>query len=259
LSNTLFNISGVDRQAIYEEALNLLKQIPGYKDADKLAVDCEMKLKNLSSSELVTAEETVRISENLRTGGVFYFGHYEQDDDKSNRNQPIEWQVLAVENGRALVISKYGLETKPYNEERKSVTWEICTLRKWLNSDFYDSAFSTAEKSSILQVTNQNPDNPIYETKGGNATNDRIFLLSIDEAYKYFRTDEARKCYATDYAKVNRASVDNTYGTSWWWLRSPGITSGSAAGVYSGGNVNRRGGSVTFDDIVVRPAFWLSL
>lgn len=48
-----------------------------------------------------------------------------------------EWIVLKKETGKLLIITKNVIETKEYNEAREDVTWETCTLRKWLNEDFY--------------------------------------------------------------------------------------------------------------------------
>ncbi|MBQ5539651.1 MAG: hypothetical protein IIU03_05350, partial [Bacteroidales bacterium] len=111
----------------------------------------------------------------VKAGSIITMGHYEQDGDLSNGAEAIEWQVLAVEDGRTLVISRYGLDAKPYNEEDSSVTWETSTLRAWLNGEFYNSAFSSAEKGPIQQITVKNTDNSTYGTKGGNDTTDRIF------------------------------------------------------------------------------------
>ena len=83
-------------------------------------------------------------------GSIVTFGRYEQDGDKENGPEEIEWVVLDVQDGKALLLSKYGLEAKPYNTEYTEVTWETCTLRAWLNSDFLNKSFSTEEQSAIL-------------------------------------------------------------------------------------------------------------
>lgn len=74
------------------------------------------------------------------------FGKYEQDNNTSNGKEKIEWLVLEVKDGKALVISKYALDCKPYNTSSTNVTWETCSLRNWLNNDFINSAFSATEK-----------------------------------------------------------------------------------------------------------------
>ncbi|MBR6089399.1 MAG: hypothetical protein IKP86_05650, partial [Anaerolineaceae bacterium] len=199
--------------------------------------------------------EPTAVPLDLKAGEIFTFGRYEQDERSGA--DPIEWQVLAVENGRALLISRYALEAMKYNEEYEAVTWETCTLRSWLNGAFYGSVFNNEEKSRIAEVTNDNPDNAKYRTDGGFSTVDRIFLLSIDEANKYFRNDDARMCRATFHAKQNGANTYN--GNAWWWLRSPGYGSDVAADVFPDGSVYDSGGYINNSGGSVRPAFWLNL
>ena len=194
----------------------------------------------------------------LQVGGTITFGHYEQDNNLSNGTEAIEWQILAVEKGRALLLSKFGLDMQQYNTARTEITWEKSSLRAWLNSEFYNSAFSNEEREQIMQVTNNNPDNPGFGTKGGNPTQDRLFLLSSDEAYKYLPTDASRQGNATKYAIAKGALVHETYGYSWWWLRSPGTSGDSAIAVIPTGYP----GALTYVDdtgAMVRPAFWLNL
>ena len=97
--------------------------------------------------------------------------------------------------------------TKPYNEEWTDVTWETCTLRTWLNEDFYTTAFSKKERGYIAETLVKNEDNPEYGTVGGNDTRDKVFLLSIGEATTYFDPDPdaygpARRAKVTEYAKA---------------------------------------------------------
>ena len=198
----------------------------------------------------------------MKAGDTFLFGHYEQDNNLSNGAEAIEWQVLAAEEDRMLVVSRYGLEVKPYNAEWIGVTWETSSLREWLNGEFYNSAFSAAELEQILQVTVKNPDNPGHDTPGGNDTADRIFLLSIDEAKKYFGSDTERQCRATAYAEANGAYVyegNSLNGIFWWWLRSPGYFPESAAYVFSDGDVISYGCVDVSTGVLVRPAFWMSI
>ena len=118
----------------------------------------------------------------------------------------IDWRVLQKTADAVLVISEKVLAVKPYNTEWEDITWEKCTLRKWLNEDFY----------SIF-------------------TDDKIFLLSIDEAEKLFANDTSRAV------------------GSWWWLRSPGDDQDGAAYVYGGGSLDVDGEYV-YCDYGVRPA-----
>ena len=197
-------------------------------------------------------------------GDIIEFGAYEQDNDTSNGKEPIEWQVLERDGDKVLVISKYALDCKPYNTEYEDVTWETCTLRTWLNETFLNEAFSEAEQI-IIQTTEVSADrNPDWSTDPGNATEDKIFLLSIIETYTYFASDEASMCVPTAYAIANGAWTSGSYNvdgeaTCWWWLRSPGLYQYGAALVYRDGGVDSIGHYVFIDSDGVRPAMWIYL
>lgn len=64
----------------------------------------------------------------------------------------------------------------PYNEENKSVTWETCTFRTWLNDKFLNTAFTSTEQVVIKNTTVVNDDNPEYGTEGGENTTDKMYL-----------------------------------------------------------------------------------
>ena len=194
---------------------------------------------------------------NAKVGDIVYFGTYEQDNDTSNGKENIEWLVLAKENNRILVISDKALDCQPYNTSLSDVTWENCTLRKWLNDDFVNVAFDAEERKMIPSVIVSAYKNPIYDTNSKNATNDRVFLLSIVEAEKYFTSDEARKCMPTEYAMANGDALGGE-AINWWWLRSPGDYQFFAANVYSDGSVDEDGNGVNYD-LAVRPAMWITI
>ena len=111
-------------------------------------------------------------------GSTIVFGSYYQTD--STKKEPIEWQILAVEGNKSLIISKKILDSKKYNESYESVTWESCSIRKWLNNEFKNSAFSESEQQRIQTTCVTNKNNPTYNTNGGSDTTDEIFLLSIE-------------------------------------------------------------------------------
>ena len=81
------------------------------------------------------------------------FGHYEQDNDTSNGPEEIEWRVLAAEGSRVLVISEYALDVKKYNAGSVGITWENCTLREWLNGEFFQTAFNSGEQGILKRHT----------------------------------------------------------------------------------------------------------
>ena len=167
----------------------------------------------------------------------------------------------AVEERKALLISKYCLDAKEYdkNENNESVTWETSTLRQWLNSCFINEAFTDEEKALICDTYLQNPDNPEYGTDGGNDTTDKVFLLSIDETSKYLSDKIVRKAEATDYAKDKGIFVSEENGKSWWWMRSLGRNNSDAAYVDIGGSVRNYGSYANDGESGVRPAMWVNI
>jgi hypothetical protein len=172
------------------------------------------------------------------------------------------WRVLSVEDDRALLITESIIDARAYNDEYTDVTWETCTLRKYLNTDFYNT-FSASNKQQILNTRVINQDNSVYGTPGGNDTDDKIFLLSIEEANQYFRNDGDRVARLTLQA-ANKVTTslgwDRSENDTWnWWLRSPGYYSDGAAEVRDGGYVSGDWDSVDHAYIGVRPAFYINL
>ena len=161
-----------------------------------------------------------------------------------------------------MVISKYALDCVQYDSLFKDVTWETCALRKWLNEIFIDVAFNSDEQALIPETNVSADKNPEYSINPGNATKDKIFLLSISEVNKYFSSDEERVCAVTDYSKAQGAYASDDKGgkaTCWWWLRSPGYDLYGAANVGSDGSVYCSGHNVSDVYGGVRPALWITL
>ena len=168
-------------------------------------------------------------------GDMVKFGRYPQTADGGV--QDIEWRVLAVENGRVLAISLYGLDARRFDDD--SNDWEKSEICDWLNGEFYNGSFNEDEKGMI-------------------ASSDpgKVFLLSEDEAGRYFSSDDDRKCEPTEYAKTNGAFEYEGYGC--WWLRSPNPDMGDCVhGVGYDGVVGNY--SVFYTDGSARPALWINL
>ena len=168
------------------------------------------------------------------------------------RQAPIEWIVLDWQEDRALLLSKYALDAKPFHEvEDRAVTWAECTLRAWLNGDFYNSAFSDEERARIVQVTNATANAP--------DTQDCVFLLSLDELNAYFPDEESRIADATEYAVAQGGRVSRETGKTYWWLRTKATPEDAALMVRYDGAVNEFGDSMEADIYTVRPAVWVSV
>ncbi|MDR1465505.1 MAG: DUF6273 domain-containing protein [Oscillospiraceae bacterium] len=200
---------------------------------------------------------------------------------------PYEWQVLDVKNGRALLITKYVLEARAYNDADinglHEMTWSDCTLRAYLNGSWLDSNFSQTERAQIANTKVVNDDNPYYGTEGGPDTTDKVFLLSVGEVIQYFNHGVAPKLKVyPDYDGDSRfdehayemnvslavPALDNPAGSkASWVLRTPGRGNYSVAYCFDyraeGENkIDLSGWSIQGADggeQGVRPALWLSL
>ena len=187
------------------------------------------------------------------TGDLLDFGSYEQDGNLANGFEPITWQVLDIQDNKALLMSRYGLEAMTFSE----ATWENSSLRKWLNSTFLIFSFSENERSVILETEINNEASLVGVTAFGYGPNtkDKVFILSYADVFKgnYFDDDDARICMPTDYVIGEKISIDNVRGSSFWWIRRGRV---SNAGTYDNG-LN----TAYFDktNIMVRPCIWVDL
>jgi len=201
-----------------------------------------------------------------RVGEIIDFGGY-------------SWRILEVKDGAALLLCEDIPDANIYHLYPGDVTWETSFLRECLNGIFLKE-FSAQDQARIVATTIKNPANLWYGTPGGADTTDKIFLLSLEEVDKYFGD-------SGDYLRMKRKSFDSNgnaienpngwvfsnshdrervavvgYAETWWWLRSPGASGGSAATVNVAGSVNVSGRDVdTFHPEMggVRPALWLIL
>ena len=197
---------------------------------------------------------------NLNVGQHYSFGSF--------IGEKIWWRVLAIEDDKALLISDKCLATKPYNETDADVTWETCTLRKWLNTEFLINAFSSEEEEQIIitQVTAE--PNEYYDTNPGSDTWDKIFLPSSTEVKKYLTVPSLENDFdstggitatATDYALAYGATLDSIHKTSHWWLRTPGRLNNTVIAIDTIGLLGTYGTPVNSAEYCVRPAIWIDL
>ena len=194
-------------------------------------------------------------------GGTPTFGSYWKKGEK----EPIQWVVLTREADNVLLISKEILEAKKYHTPGGDITWEGCTIRKWLNEEFIQQAFNEKERQKIQLTNINNPGGSYYNsstyqwmyTKGGSDTRDKAFLLSKEEAKIYFGSDVLRRCTPTVYAKSHGAATDGN-GYAGWLLRTPGAYQSLAVNIQASGAIYDygTGGSNIFG---VRPAIWVKL
>lgn len=179
-------------------------------------------------------EKNEAILRNPKVGDKFYFG--------TNSGKKIWWQVLSVQNRKALIISSSNICSKPFHQPGGKNAWSDCTLRKWLNNDFINGCFTQEEKAKIQPCEIANDRTRNFWMRGAAPTTDHVFLLSIQEANSFFDNDQSRA------------------NGSWWWLRSPNENDiSSAAYVYDDGKVFIKGGGNVSNNGGVRPAMWIKI
>lgn len=229
----------------------------------------------------------------VQVGDYLVFGSFDQDGNRHDGSEPIEWRVLDVKEGKAMIISRYGLTVRQYDSEVPFPTWERSNVRAWLNGTFLNTAF-TAEEQACIDVTHVvTPDNSKWveyrketnrkyeEVSDGSEVDDKLFLLSTEEVLQLCGLNtvseqknnaEARelmKAVATKRAEyegafVYRGGLDdyklNGEGCCWWMLRSPGHLGNHLAYVGSSGNLNSfHYTDVHRLDVCIRPVCWVDL
>lgn len=232
----------------YEEAVVVFETLNGYKDSVVKISECIEAINTIKFNHNI---ETIRTS---KIGDCVFFGSYEQDNNIDNGKEDIEWIVLDIKDGRVLVISKCVLDMEPYHVGDET-TWEKCNLRRWLNDDFLNNALSDDEKSVVPTTTVSADKNPDCDSDPGNATQDKLFLLSANEVLKYLASTDEIYGKPTDYVKAG--ALVYTDGTVSWLLRTAGRNNNCVAQVH--GSWMDFMGSAAFYSNGVRPAMWITI
>ena len=211
----------------------------------------------------LTSSSTNQDDNGYQTGNVYYFLY-----------EPILWRVLDPDAG--LLLSENQIDAQAFHNtiynDGAGEYWQDTTaavyannyaessLRQWLNDDFYNTAFSAAEKTQIgkTDLDNSSPD-ALYSCS---PTSDKVFLLSRDDvtnrdygfSTSVFTEDDARRAQGTDYADCQGRYISGLEDvSSYWWLRTPGGDLGNAYYVLENGSVEARY-SVDSTDGGIRPA-----
>lgn len=230
----------------YQAAAQAFRALGNYKDSRKKA------------SEILLSTQNEQLAE-VQVGDILYFGHFEQDNHTDNGTEEIQWVVLTVQDDRALLLSLNALDARPYHNTFEEVTWEACSLRAWLNETFFQTAFEKEHQARILTSYVPSDVNPEYTTVTGQATEDAVFLLSLNEVQQYLIDTSWAACTVTPYAMNNQAYAATAQGECWWWCRTPGVTGLFASGVNPLGAISTRGNNVDYVHAAVRPAIWIRI
>ena len=263
------------------EAFAAFSTMPGYKDADERAAQLQ---------ELVAMQDELA---NTKERDIITFGTYKQDKKQDAPAEPIQWIVIGKDDESLTLLSLYVIDVGPYHEERRDITWEGAALRRWLNDEFIAEAFTPEERDLLMLTTvppHANPKYP-YDFQGnpitpGNETNDRVWILSEEEAkalpasilkaestkyaksggtiattggtYYYTITDPTGTYFIDFQGNVQRETTYVDYSAN-WWLRTPGDLQRKSMYVSEAGKLMYEGYSVEFAQFGIRPVIRISI
>ncbi len=183
-------------------------------------------------------------------GDTYTFGNYGEGN--------ISWIILDIDGDNVMLLSEYAIENKQFNEELVETSWEDCSVRSWLNSEFIDSAFTEDEIAMILDTDVLSSANPEFGIQSGEDTVDKVFLLSVDE-FESLVPEEYRCCLVTDYAWKNNVCRYSPDDYCDWYLRTPGTSEKMVTYVSYNGIAYTPGRDVSFGICGLRPAMWISI
>lgn len=234
-------------------------------DIDKntqIEINAEMLQKSPAPDESVT-DDDITLYDTIIFGGI-------------------EWYVLEEENGEKLLLSKNIIARGAFQDEDGKLTWENSSIRQYLNTEFYNS-FSLQEQKQIVQKSivtypayYDSFDGNSYAVDGGKQTEDKIFLLSVEEVEKFFAiegdlterenwwnehygrdVDYMERPYPTKLICIDGSRAMYQNEALWWWLRSPAYYENGTAVVDADGNIDAGGYLSQNQNGGVRPAMWI--
>ncbi|MEG2018605.1 MAG: DUF6273 domain-containing protein [Clostridium sp.] len=223
--------------------------------------------------------QIVECNRNAKPGEIITFGAYPQNLDGTDL-APIKWRVLQNTGSELFLLSEGILDCKRYHgksanirwQDCVDITWSDCDLRHWLNDEFYNTAFSAAEKELINTTLCRD------NGEGTPDTEDKVFLLSVNEIMdasnklgknflisvgtEFAKRKKADGCNLYVYDKTNKDNYiirnGEEVGCSWWWLRTQGNKSSRAYFIGTGCSI-RSYANVSVARDGVRPAIKINL
>ncbi len=234
-------------------AIDLFASLENYKDSSQRANELAFSMQE--------DEGLMQRLKGAKPGDTIKFGRYEQDNLMQNGTEPISWLVLAEKNGRLLLLSQYVLDVGSFNEKGGNTNWAGCSLRRWLNDEFFSAAFDEHEAYLVVKSKVESSSNPATGTPGGPDTNDRVFVLGYNDLIWVAENgadDIIDGLYAspTIYAAARGAKKHQQYSTCCWWMRTPGNDRATVMYIDMGGSplhVYRP----DKPDYGIRPAIWV--
>lgn len=238
---------------------------------NKVVAKIKVKVVNPATTEMTAIKKA-------EFGDVVTFGMYEQDNNFDNGAEAIEWYVINKNDSEVVLLSKDCIDAKIFNKGYNPVTWADSDVRKWLNDDFYKTAFNATEKGKIVATPLADEGNPLhFSSMRSEDTNDKVYLLSFTEARNYFNYQPANirhNLYSTEFDTIACAKptayalangiytgtkLDSDSPYCWWWFRTAGNGNDRAMFVDELGQMDMDGRFNTNNAFGVRPVITIKL
>ena len=146
---------------------------------------------------------------------------------------PIIWDVLEESESAVLLISRYGLFTKPIDEENSNIDWKKSLLYLYLNTTCKNEWFSETERDYLLG---------------------ELSMLDVEQAQRFFNANVTRKCKPNNECKNAITSV----GFGYWWIIEKSLKkSDRFPFVTADGMINLHGKQIGDQGIMVRPIIYI--
>lgn len=232
----------------YDEAIPIFESLAGYKDSAERAkklrynralgyiengditramADFKILGDYADSADYLANMDGIRFR-HCKVGDVITFGNFKLSlmEMGYDGNFDIDWKVIKRDGTRVLAVSEKIIDVREFGGEN----WSESALRRWLNNDFYNACFTDAEKAMIPTVTVTTPNNETTKLYGGPDTEDKVFLLSEQEVFKYLNKERSVKPSFSEWAleKYKLKMVEEKYRdfvrfqSASWWTRTPG-------------------------------------
>ena len=241
---------------VYEERIPYLEKSKEELEKDNAVLSEKNNILELENQKIKQSLESIS---KFKTGEIITFGKYPYA--ANGKEMPIEWIILDRKGSKALLISRYGLDYKQYNDKviGKNIGWANSTIRKWLNGDFMNKAFSNKEKQSIVKTFLSTIEYDTYFRKDLYGFKEYVAKYSYKNTYDFvflnyeFETGNLIEKYyfpPTPYANKLSSSSDNC---AWDIYIHPDFT-----GVY-----NKCNGCIYYPHLnkyaFVLPSMWIDL
>ena len=142
--------------------------------------------------------------------GDILFGRWHY---KNGETRPIVWEKKGELGDSYILVSKKVVDYRPYHHHGNGlVKYKDSDLRRWLNSEFYNGAFTNEEKQVIESTS-------VYISADDEYVSDYVYLLTEKQVNDYYKTNEDRVKHARPYVyetSTGYSGNEDQYGFAYW-------------------------------------------